>query len=504
MFRRKARKCDKFFAKVERSGTALGYNDVRLRTGYSEILPKDVDLRTKISRHIYMNIPIVSSPMDTVTEAAMAIGMAELGGLGIIHKNLTPEQQVSAVQTVKHKLSAFIFDPICVKADQTVREVRNFAKKKGYKFLSFPVVDNSGQVIGVVTSSAFEFCLDNSQKIAQIMSKKIISIPEGADVAAAYKMLMQNRIKILPMFNRRGKLLGIYTLADVKRIMAGDSAHYNLAPDGTLRVGAAIGVGTDERRRLELLVKAKVDVVVVDTAHGDSFRVIEMVKYCKRNFPQLDVIAGNVAEADAAKRLVRAGADGIRVGIGPGSICSTRIVAGVGCPQVSAVYNCAKALRGSGVPVCADGGIEYSGDITIALAAGASTVMIGKLLAAASESPGEVILSRDNKEMKVYRGMGSLGAMKENRASRERYGQAESSSDKLVPEGVEAEVYQKGSVASIVQLLLGGLRSGLGYCGAATIAKLQRRADFYRITPAGLRESHPHGLESFKQTLNYA
>ncbi len=497
------RKCDGFFAAMDRARLALGYNDIRPKTHYSEILPKDASLRTRISRNVSANIPIISSPMDTVTGAEMAIAMAELGGLGIIHKNLSPEKQASDVQTVKHKLSAFVFDPICIKADQTVGEILEFVTKKKYKFLSFPVMDSGGKFVGIVSSSDFEFCINQKKKISEIMSKEIISASVGVDVHSAYQKMMANRIKILPVFNRQHKFIGIYTLADVKRIITGNSLNYNLAPDGTLRVGAAIGVGDDAKARIELLAKAKVDIVVIDTAHGDSLGVISMLKYCKKNYSSIDIIAGNVSEADSARRLARAGADGIRVGQGPGSICTTRMIAGVGCPQASAVYNCSKVLRGSGVPVCADGGIELSGDITIALGVGASTVMLGKLLAGTIQSPGEIIFGDGGKQVKIYRGMGSLGAMKDNLASRERYGQAENSGNKLVPEGVEGEIDFKGDVANVVHQLLGGLRSGMGYIGAKTIIGLQKIIDFRMITSAGLQESRPHGLNRYKEAPNY-
>ena len=498
------RKCDGFFAAMQRSRLALGYNDVRPKTCYSEILPKDAKLNTRISRNVFANIPIISSPMDTVTEAEMAIAMAELGGLGVIHKNLTPEKQASAVQKVKHELSAFVFDPICIQENQTVEEILEFVQRKKYKFLSFPVLNSDGKVVGVVASSDFEFCINKKKKILAIMSKEIISASAGIGVSAAYKTMMANHIKILPIFNRQKKLIGIYTLADVKRIVAGNSLNYNLAPDGTLRVGAAIGVGEDAYVRMELLAKAKADIVVIDTAHGDSLGVLETVKYCKRNYPKIDIIAGNISEDYSAKRLARAGADGVRVGQGPGSICTTRIIAGVGCPQLTAVYNCSKILRGSGVTVCADGGIEYSGDITIALGAGADTVMLGKLLAGTTQSPGDVLFGENGKQAKVYRGMGSLGAMKENQASRERYGQAENAGNKLVPEGVEGEIDFKGDVSNIIHQLLGGLRSGMGYIGAKTILDLQKRMDFRMITSAGLQESHPHGLSSYKKAPNYS
>ena len=495
-------KCDSFFAAMESSRLALGYGDVRLRTNYSDILPKDAALVTKLSRNISANIPIISSPMDTVTEEKMAIAMAELGGLGVIHKNLTPEKQASAVRRVKHKLSAFVSAPICIRANQTVKEVLEFIEGKKYSFRSFPVLDSDGKVVGIVTSSDFDFCMDKTRKISDIMSQEIIGAQASIGVEAAYQRMMNKKIKILPVFTHKNEFAGIYTLADVKRIVGKDFLNYNLAADGTLRVGAAIGVGSDAIDRLMLLAAAKVDIIVIDTAHGDSAGVLDMVKYCKRTYPDIDVIAGNVSEGTSAKNLALAGVDGIRVGQGPGSICTTRMIAGVGCPQVTAIYNCSKELRGSGVTVWADGGIEYSGDITIALAAGADSVMLGKLLAGTEESPGEVIFNADKTQVKVYRGMGSLAAMKDNEASRERYGQAENSGDKLVPEGVESQIDFKGSVSTVIHQLIGGLRSGMGYCGAKDIASLHENADFHRITTSGLRESHPHGLD-YKTSPNY-
>lgn len=497
------RKCDAFFSRMENLGLALGYGDVRLRTGHSAGLDRSVDLRTKFSRNVSCLVPIISSPMDTITEAKMAIALAMQGGCGIIHKGLDPKKQASAVDEVKRCLSAFIVDPICIKANQTVGEVLRFAEKKGYKFLSFPVLDDSGKVVGIITRSHLEFCLDQSIKIRDVMVADIVWAREGTDVRKAYKTMMKRRIKILPIFGRGRSFKGIYTLADAKRIVKGYSPDFNLAEDGTLRVGAAIGVFEDAEQRMELLDRAKVDVVVIDTAHGDSEPVIRTVRYCKKHFPHIDVVAGSISEPEGAIRLAKAGADGVRVGQGPGSICTTRIVAGVGCPQVTAIYNCSKALRGSGVSVNGDGGIEYSGDITIALAAGADTVMLGKLLAGTKETPGEVIYRDETKPVKIYRGMGSLGAMKDFRAARARYGQADNPEDKLVPEGVESEVDYQGEVSTVIFRLLGGLRSGMGYCGATTIADLQKKADFRRITPSGLRESHPHGLEHMKSAPNY-
>lgn len=497
------RKCDAFFRRMEKLALALSYNDVRLKTAYSEILPAEVTLKSRFSRNIPVKMPMVSSPMDTVTEAAMAIAMAKLGGIGIIHKALVPKSQASLVKKVKYCLTAFLPDPICVKKDQSVEEVLNMVKKKGYTFLSFPVLNASGKLVGIITSSHFEFCPDTSMKVSELMSSEIVSANNDISVKEAYSIMMERRIKILPVFKKNQELRGIFTFSDAKRIVKGQSPDYNLSSNGSLRVGAAIGVGDDARERMHLLSEANIDVVVVDTAHGDSKAVLETVKFCKKSYPHIDVVAGNVSEAEAAKRLAKAGVDGIRVGQGPGSICTTRIIAGIGCPQVTAVYQCAKAVRGLEIPVCADGGIEYSGDITIALAAGAHTVMIGKLLAGTTEAPGEIIYEHDRRQTKVYRGMGSLAAMRENRAARERYGQADIKESKLVPEGIEGRVDYKGDVGFIVLQLLGGLRSGMGYCGALTLKALHEKADFFQITSAGIRESKPHGLDDFEKAPNY-
>jgi len=498
-----ARKCDEFFDKMDAMGLAMSYSDIRLKTNYSEVLPSIADVRTKFSRNVSLNLPIVSSPMDTVTEAEMAIAMAKLGGIGIIHKGLSPEVQAIHVVKVKRHLSAFIENPVCINVSQTVAEVLEMAEKNNYKFLSFPVVDGSKKLVGVMTSGHFEFCKDTSEKVSVIMQNEIITAPLGTTLEQAYNIMLDKKIKILPILDAENNFKGIYTLSDAKRIVRGSSPNFNLAVDGTLRVGAAIGVGEDAKERMEFLSKAKVDVVVIDTAHGDSKGVIETIKYCKNSYPEIDVVAGNVSEAESAKNLASAGADAVRVGQGPGSICTTRIIAGIGCPQATAVYNCAKALRGTGVPVVADGGIEYSGDITIALALGAESVMLGKLLAGTTESPGEIIYNQGKKQFKVYRGMGSLSAMIDYKASRERYGQREIKSDKLVPEGVESEIAYKGDVADIIYQLAGGLRSGMGYCGSKTINDLQEKANFYRITQSGSRESHPHGLDKIKRAPNY-
>lgn len=497
------RKCDGFFKKQENQGLALGFNDVRLKTGYSEILPAEANLSSKFSRNIDLAIPIVSSPMDTVTEAKMAIAMAKAGGLGIIHKGLSPSEQASAVAKVKHNLSAFISEPICVFAGDKVGDVLRLKQEKDYGFSSIPVIDKNHRIIGIVTGNDFEFC-DNPEErlISDIMSTDLIGVEPGIGVSDAYQEMRKNHKKILPVFGEDHILRGIYTWKDVKRIVTNDAAGYSLDHNGSLRVGASIGVNPDDEERADLLAAKNVDVLVIDTAHGYSKAVFRMLKFLLTSYPKIDIVVGNVSEGEAAKRLVDAGADGIRVGQGPGSICTTRIVSGIGHLQVSAIYECAKAIRGSGVPICADGGIEYSGDITIALAAGAHNVMLGKLLAGTTESPG-VVMYRNGKSVKIYRGMGSLGAMLDNKASRERYGQTGSTSDKLVPEGVEGEVIFKGEVNGILFQLVGGLRSGLGYIGAENIAALHEKADFYRISPSGLKESHPHGLDYIKDAPNY-
>ena len=485
------RKCDEFFDVMNASRTALSFNDVRLKTGYSEILPSDADLKSRFSRNVKLQIPIISAAMDTVTESHMAIAMAKLGGLGIIHKALTPKDQASAVSKVKYDLNGFIPSPICVSENDTVREVMQMRETKAYKFMSFMVTDSNGKIVGLVTHNDFDFAGYDS-KISEIMSRKMIIAGKEVGVYEAAMIMMKDQKKILPIFDD-GEFKGIFTLSDVKRIINGDSQGYSLDSKGSLCVGAAIGVGADTEERLALLSKSRVDVVVIDTAHGNSKAVIDTIKYCKKNYPNIDVVAGNISEGEAAKRLVDAGADGIKVGQGPGSICTTRITAGIGRPQLSAIYECEKAIRGSGVPICADGGIETSGDIVIALAAGGNNVMLGRLLAGTTESPGEIIY-KDNHQVKVYRGMGSLEAMLDNQASRERYGQANTSPDKLVAEGVKSLVDFKGDVKPIVIQLTGGLRSGMGYIGTPTLKDLQEKADFFQITSSGLSESHPHGL----------
>ncbi len=492
------RKCDDFFRKVAKTGLALSFGDVRLETRYSEILPADAVLISRFSRNVGLQMPIISAAMDTVTEASMAIAMAKLGGLGIVHKALSPKDQAIAVSRVKYELNGLIPNPICISINDTVEQVLKLRADKGYKFFSFMVNDENGQKVGIVTHDDFDYCPGPHSKISDIMSTNIISANSDISIAGAHKMMIQNRKKILPIFNRKGEFGGIYTLSDVSRILNGNSQGYNLDSRGSLLVGAAIGVGIDMEERMDLLSRHKVDVVVIDTAHGNTKKVIDTVKYCKKHYPNIDVVAGNISEGEAAKRLVDAGVDGLKVGQGPGSICKTRIVAGIGRPQVTAIYDCEKAIRGSGVPICADGGIEESGDITIALVAGADNVMIGKLLAGTTESPGEIMF-KNGKPVKMYRGMGSIDAMMASINSRERYGQADVSNDKLVAEGVKSWLNFKGDVAPIVHQLTGGLRAGMGYLGAKTISAMQKEGNLFRITNNGLRESQPHGLDYIEE-----
>lgn len=495
-------KKDKFFDKMESQGLALSYGDVRLRTDHSTILPAEAKLSSFFSRHVPLKFPIISSPMDTITEHNMAIEMAKMGGLGIIHRGLSPKDQAAEVARVKFYLNGFIKKPICVFEDQTIDEILAMIKEKDYSFRSFPVLDRNGKLVGLLTNNDFDFCPDHFLKAGDVMSRNLITAEEGIVLEDAYKTMRDRKKKILPVINKIGELVGIYVYSDVKRLITGGSPNFNIDDNGNLRVGAAIGTGDDAFERLSLLADFGIDVVVIDTAHADTKSVIETLKTIKKEYSQIDVVVGNVSEGESAKRLVDAGADGVKVGQGPGSICTTRIVAGIGCPQVTAIYNCAKALRGSGVSVCADGGIQQTGDITIALAVGANSVMLGNILAGTKETPGEVII-RQGVSVKEYRGMGSLAAMQASKASRERYGQGKNGKDKLVPEGVEGMVPYKGEVAQIIFQCLGGLRSGMGYVGAADINELQEKADFFQISGAGLGESHPHSLLATKEAPNY-
>src|SRR5579884_2143011 len=474
----------------------LTYDDVVLVPAKSQVLPSEVDTRTSITRHITINIPIVSAAMDTVTEARLAIALAREGGLGIIHRVLAPADQAAEVDKVKKSESGMILDPITISPDQTIRDAHNLMAK--YRISGIPVTKN-GKLVGILTNRDLRFETRMDLKVSQVMRReKLITAPEGTSLEKAREILHEYRIEKMPVVNKNFELKGLITIKDIeKRIKypnACKDAH------GRLRVGAAVGVGPDTEERVAALVKAGVDLVVVDTAHGHSQSVLDTVKFIKKKHPDLDVVAGNIATAEAAKDLAKAGADAVKVGVGPGSICTTRVVSGAGMPQLTAVADCAKALSNAGIPIIADGGIKYSGDITKALAAGASAVMLGGLLAGTEESPGETVLFQA-RTYKVYRGMGSIAAME--RGGGDRYGQAGRAASKLVPEGIEGRVPYKGPLAGVVYQLVGGVKSGMGYCGCRTIPELQEKATFIRQTLAGLREGHVHDVIITKEAPNY-
>ncbi len=481
---------DTFFKKMNELGLALTYGDVLLASGHSTVPPSEVSLDTRFSRNVPLGIPVVSAAMNTVTEWRMAIAMAMLGGIGVIHRSLSPEEQASQVKRVKFYLNGLIDKPVTARQDQTIEDILQHRAHKGWSFHSFPVVNSRGKLVGLLTKNDFDFCDDPQQVASKVMTTNVITAPPKTSLTQAYKIMTKDRKKLLPLVDRQGLLTGVYIFSDVLRIRNETSVAHNVDSNHRLRVAAAVGTGDEALRRVGLMHK-RLDVVVIDTAHGDSKLVYETLRAVKRSYPKLDVVVGNVSEGASAKRLVDAGADGIKVGQGPGSICTTRVVAGIGRAQVSAVHDCVQAIRGSGVPVCADGGITYSGDITKAIGAGAHTVMLGRILASAEEAPGEIIIHQGQRK-RSYDGMGSRKNMELSRASRERYRQDTSSTDKVVPEGVASLVPLQGSTAAIVQEHLGGLRSGMGYVGAGTIEELRSKARFSRITAAGVTESHPH------------
>lgn len=481
------------------NGEVLTFDDVRLRTGYSSTLPKDVNLESRFSRNVPLMIPIVSAAMDTVTESKMAIELAKLGGLGIIHRGLGVEMQARQVRSVKRYLNGLIEMPRKVRDDDTVEAVLSKRKEKGFDFYSFPVINSGGKLVGLVSGNDFEFCTDYSQPISTIMTTDLLTASEGTTINQAYDLMLSRKKKILPLINNREEVVGMYVFSDVKRIKTGSAVSYNVDSRQQLRVGAAIGTGENELERAAQLVEKGVDVLVIDTAHGDTKDVVETLKKLKSSY-HVDVVVGNISVGDSARRLADAGADGIKIGQGPGSICTTRPIAGIGRPQLSAVYDCARAVNGSGIPICADGGLRYSGDIPIAIAAGASSVMMGGMLAGTDEAPGEKVFV-DGRMWKQYRGMGSEGAMKDSKAAQERYRQADDR--KFVPEGVEGLVAYKGKLGDVVFQYVGGLRSGMGYVGAADISELIEKGEFDRITGAGIIESHPHDIRVTKDASNY-
>ncbi len=479
---------------------SLTYDDVLLKPGYSEILPADARLESRFSRRIGLNIPIISAAMDTVTEANTAIVMAQEGGLGVIHKNLSPTDQAREVLKVKKYEAGMILDPITVGPKWSLNRVLEVTAQN--KITGVPVVDDDKKLVGILTSRDLRFETNFDQKVEDVMTPKdrLIAAPEGISVEEAKKILHKNRIEKLPVVDKAGQLKGLITIKDILRTITHPFA--NKDEWGRLRVAAAAGVGEKERARAAALVAAGVDALVVDTAHGHSKGVITMVKELKQEFPLVDIVAGNVATGAACKALIEAGVDGIKIGVGPGSICTTRVIAGIGVPQFSALLEARDICHAADVPYIADGGIKYSGDVVKALAAGASCVMIGSLFAGTDETPGEMVLYQ-GRSYKVYRGMGSLGAMA--LGSKDRYGQAGVIDlGKLVPEGIEGQVPYRGSLASSIYQLLGGLRSGMGYIGAKNLLELREKAQFIRITSASLKESHPHDVIITKEAPNYS
>jgi IMP dehydrogenase len=480
------------------SEKALTFDDVLLLPAYSAVLPRDTQLSTRLTRNIALNLPLVSAAMDTVTEAPLAITLAQEGGIGIIHKNLSPQKQAAEVAKVKRFEAGVLRDPITITPDMPVREA--IALQRTNRISGLPVVEGK-RVVGIVTNRDLRFEERLDVPVAEIMTprEKLITVREGASLDEAKALMHRHRLERVLVVNGDSELRGLITVKDITKA----TEHPNAAKDefGKLRVGAAISTGADSDERAELLVKAGADVLVVDTAHGHSQGVLDRVAWVKKNFPKVDVIGGNIATAAAAKALLDSGADGVKVGIGPGSICTTRVVTGVGVPQITAVSNVAKALAGTGVPLIADGGIRYSGDIAKVLAAGAWSVMLGSMFAGTEEAPGEVILYQ-GRSYKSYRGMGSLGAMQQGSA--ERYFQDNDANvDKFVPEGIEGRVPYKGSVLTIVFQLAGGIRSALGYCGCHSIEEMRTRAEFVEITHAGVRESHVHDVQITKEAPNY-
>ncbi|ARV17329.1 Inosine-5'-monophosphate dehydrogenase [Curvibacter sp. AEP1-3] len=482
-------------------GKALTFDDVLLVPAFSQVLPKDTSLATRFSRNIALNLPLVSAAMDTVTEARLAIAIAQEGGMGIVHKNLTPAEQAAQVAKVKRYESGLLRDPVVITPETTVRQVMALSDQLGVS--GFPVCDG-GKVVGIVTGRDLRFETRYDQTVREIMTprERLITVPDGTTPEAAKALLNKHKLERLLVVNDAFELKGLITVKDITKQLNFPNAARDAT--GRLRVGAAVGVGEGTEARVEALVAAGVDAIVVDTAHGHSKGVIDRVRWVKQNFPQVDVVGGNIATGAAALALVEAGADAVKVGIGPGSICTTRIVAGVGVPQIMAVDSVATALRGTGVPLIADGGIRYSGDIAKAIAAGASTVMMGGMFAGTEEAPGEVILYQ-GRSYKSYRGMGSIGAMQQGSA--DRYFQESSTgnpnADKLVPEGIEGRVPYKGSMVAIVFQMAGGIRASMGYCGCATIADMQDKAEFVEITTAGIRESHVHDVQITKEAPNY-
>lgn len=479
---------------------AYTFDDVLLVPAHSQVLPRDVKLQTPLTRNITINLPLLSAAMDTVTEAKLAISMAQEGGIGIIHKNMTVERQAEAVSKVKRHESGIVKDPVTIPPEMPIRDLVEMLSRRKRKMSGLPVVEN-GKVVGLVTNRDLRFEKRLDQPVAAIMTprERLVTVPEGTSIEDARDVMHDHKVERVLVVNEAWELKGLITVKDILKTTEFPNA--NKDSDGRLRVGAAVGVGADTDERVKALVEAGVDVLVVDTAHGHSQGVLDRVRWVKQHFPQVQVIGGNIATAQAARDLVAAGADAVKVGIGPGSICTTRIVAGVGVPQLTAIHNVSEALKGTGVPLIADGGIRFSGDIAKALAAGASTVMLGGMFAGTEEAPGEIELYQ-GRSYKSYRGMGSLGAM--SQGSSDRYFQdKQDSTDKYVPEGIEGRVPYKGPIVQIIHQLMGGLRSSMGYLGCASIAEMHEKAEFVEITSAGMSESHVHDVQITKEAPNY-
>ncbi len=473
----------------------LTFDDVLLIPAHSDVLPRDVDVRTHLTQNVTLNIPVMSAGMDTVTEAEMAIAMAREGGIGVIHKNMSIDEQAREVKLVKRSEHGIIVDPIYLAPDNTLSDADELMNK--YHISGVPITEH-GKLVGIITNRDMRFETDLSRPISDIMtSKGLITAPEHTTMEEAKRILQAHRIEKLPLVDDAGHLKGLITIRDIEKMRKFPNS--NKDSDGRLKVAAAIGVTSDVEDRVEALLDAKADVLVIDTAHGHSEGVLQTIRRLRKAFPHLELIAGNVATYDATKALIEAGVSAVKVGIGPGSICTTRVIAGIGVPQITAIYDCAKAAEGTGIPIIADGGIQYSGDIAKALGAGASCVMLGNLLAGTEEAPGEMIIYQ-GKNYKSYRGMGSLGAMQAG--SKDRYFQQ--NAKKLVPEGIEGRIPYKGHVSDVLFQLIGGLRASMGYCGAKNIKAMNEDTQFIQITGAGLRESHPHDVSITKEAPNYS
>lgn len=479
----------------------LTYDDVTLVTQYADFLPDATSLATRLTSRQTMNIPFLSAAMDTVTEAPMAIAMALAGGIGVIHKNLDEDEQADQVARVKHYLNGMIENPVCFHISDDINYLLAEKHRLNLKFGGFPVVDDEGRVVGMVSNTDIRYSTSGYEKLSDVMVKTTITAKPGTTLLEAYDLMLKNKIGKLPLLNSNGTLAGLYSFTDVGQLVRNTNPSYNRDAKYRLRVAASVSGGVGDYTRMDKLAAEGVDVIVVDSAHGHSKGILDMVKWIVKHHPDIDIIAGNIATSEAAIALRDAGAHAVKVGIGPGSICTTRVVCGVGIPQLTAIYNARKALEGS-IPVVGDGGIKFSGDVPKAIVAGADTLMLGSVLAGTKESPGEKILSA-GRQYVVYRGMGSMAALKNGKGSRARYFQDSEAEENLVPQGIEGMVPYSGPVRSMMTQFCGGLQASLGYCGVKTIAELQEKGQFYRVSAAGMREAHPHDITITKEAPNY-